>query len=383
MHFAFTDEQDMLRDAVRGALTRELGPDAVRAQLEHGSPEAARELSVCQGWTGVGVPEEAGGQGGGLVELAILFEEHGRAAGPDVLLATLGVADALLAAVGGPAGVEPDTPEDEAARGLRAALAEGEQIVVLAAPVPGRLTFDTITAHVDHGGSAVTGAIELVLGAAGAGVLLVPVRQAGEVVLLAVDAADATIAPVSVCDLARPLATVTFDAAPARRVGGPLTADALAAVADRAAVLVAADALGAGRRMLDMTVEYAGQREQFGVVIGSFQAVKHGLADILVDLEAAHSAVYHAAWAVETGDPDATRYAAVAHWCAAGAGARTGDRALALHGAVGFTWEHDLHFPLKRARADATLFSDEAEQLGRIADQLGLPRRTDRVFAAV
>jgi len=366
MHFAFTDEQEMLRDAVRGALDRAMPPALARGMLESGDVGPARELACGQGWTGIGVPEDVGGQGGGLVELAILFEQLGRASGPDVLLAQLGLADPLLAAAGGREAAE-----------LRSALADGESTAAVLIPSvgsPGTLVTALDVEEAPHG-ALISGEVDLVLGAGSADVLLAVVGpQAPELVAIDVPADSVSILPIPVADLARPLATVVLHRAPVRRLG-PWDATAAPAIAERLAVLVAADALGASRRLLDMTVEYVLQREQFGSVIGAFQAVKHVAADMLVDVEVAFSAVYHAAATVQAGHDDSAQHAAIAHWVSSLAGGRAGDRALALHGAVGFTWEHDLHFPMKRARGDASLFASADAQLGWLADELGIPRR--------
>jgi alkylation response protein AidB-like acyl-CoA dehydrogenase len=377
MNFAFTDEQQMLRDAVRGALERAMPPATARVHLESGDARAAHELAIAQGWTGIGVPEEAGGQGGGLVELAILAEEQGYAAGPDVLLAGLGLADPVLAVAG------TDGSDDDPAAELRADVAAGGSTLALVVPSVGRpaTLASALETEADGTGRRLTGAVELVLGAAGADVLLVVGAGPGGPEVLAVAAQDAHVASVAVADLARPVADVRFDGAPAR-VLGRYDHAADGAILDRLAVLVAADALGASRRMLDLTVEYVLQREQFGQVIGGFQAVKHAAADMLVDVETSFSAVYHAAATVDAAHPEAAKHAAIAHWIATTAGHRVGDRALAMHGAVGFTWEHDLHFPLKRARRDGSLFADQERQLGRIADELGLSRAEVPLTAA-
>jgi alkylation response protein AidB-like acyl-CoA dehydrogenase len=137
-------------------------------------------------------------------------------------------------------------------------------------------------------------------------------------------------------------------------------------------VLVAADALGAAHRMLDLTVQYVGERKQFGVAVGSFQAVKHAAAEMLVDVEASRSAVMHGAWAVGVGEPDAAVHAAIAKVQACGAAVRVADKALFLHGAVGYTWEHDLQFLFKRAKSDALVFGSPDTYRDLIASALVL-----------
>jgi alkylation response protein AidB-like acyl-CoA dehydrogenase len=144
------------------------------------------------------------------------------------------------------------------------------------------------------------------------------------------------------------------------------------AVAARGAVIVAADALGAAQRMLDMTVEYVADRRQFGVPVGSFQAVKHAAAEMLVAIEGTRAAVHYAAWAVAAGEPGAQLDAWVAKARAARAASFVADKALFLHGAVGYTWEHDLQLLFKRAKSDAELFGGPGLYEDRIANALAL-----------
>jgi alkylation response protein AidB-like acyl-CoA dehydrogenase len=155
-------------------------------------------------------------------------------------------------------------------------------------------------------------------------------------------------------------------------VGVALEGDAIAAARDRAALLTAADALGAAGRMLDLAVEYAGQRKQFGVPIGSFQAVKHAAAEMLVAVEAARSIVYDAAIRLEHAQPEASVHAAVAKAQVTAAAARAADSALTLHGAIGYTYEHDLQLFYKRAKLDQALFGAPEAWNERIADALRL-----------
>jgi alkylation response protein AidB-like acyl-CoA dehydrogenase len=146
-------------------------------------------------------------------------------------------------------------------------------------------------------------------------------------------------------------------------------------VAARAAVLVAADALGAAQRMLEETVQYVGERRQFGVPVGSFQAVKHTAAEMIVAIEGTRAAVHYAAWAVAAGEPGAQLDAWVAKARSARAASFVADKALFLHGAVGYTWEHDLQLLFKRAKSDAELFGGPGVYDDRIADSLELVPR--------
>ena len=177
------------------------------------------------------------------------------------------------------------------------------------------------------------------------------------------------IQPRSLVDPGRSIALISFAGAPATPLGD---AGDLADAAALGAVLIAAEAVGAAERLLEMTVEYVAQRVQFGVVIGTFQAVKHAAADMLVDVETARSAVHYAAWAFGAGRADAIAAVNMAKSYAVPAAAAVADRALALHGAVGFTWEHDLHLFLKRIHSAAALFGGSAGHREQLASSLDL-----------
>ena len=183
--------------------------------------------------------------------------------------------------------------------------------------------------------------------------------------VFAVDQRDAPRPePLPAMDRTRELGILRFDRAPARHLGGP---DAVAAALDRAATLVSAEMLGAADRVLAMTVEYAKDRVQFGKPIGSFQAVKHMLADCLVDVEGMRSTVYFAAWCGAAGDRERSLAASMAKaWCS-DASRRVMASGLQVHGGIGFTWEHDMHLYLKRAQLDQVSYGDAAFHRDRIA----------------
>ena len=173
--------------------------------------------------------------------------------------------------------------------------------------------------------------------------------------------------PVPAMDRTRELGVLAFDGTPARPLGGH---DAVALLLDRAATLASAEMLGAADRVLSMTVEYAKDRVQFGKPIGSFQAVKHMLADALVDVEGMRSTVYYAAWCAAAGDPDRSLAASMAKaWCS-DASRRVMAAGLQVHGGIGFTWEHDMHLFVKRAQLDQVSFGDAAFHRDRIAAML-------------
>ncbi|UTI66203.1 acyl-CoA/acyl-ACP dehydrogenase [Paraconexibacter antarcticus] len=359
MIFALTDEQEMLRAAVRGALERSAPATTVREWLEAGDGRPATTVAVQQGWTGIGVPDTVdGGQGGGLVELVLAVEEHARASVPGALLAHTGLAVAAVLAAGGVA--DPLLQE----------LAAGERLAALAVDAGSPLAAAVIDVAPFGDEWTASGTVAHVLGAQAADVILVPVDVDGDVRLFCCDCSQATVTPTPSADPGRDLSTVTLADARVVRVGAsPVD---LAVLGPRAAILVAADSLGAAQKMLDMTVQYIGEREQFGVPIGKFQSLKHTSAEMLVDVEVSRSATYFAAWSVDNGEPDLALHASVAKFVSGDAASRVADNAMSLHGAVGFTWEHDLHFLYKRAKVNLSLFGSPSKHRQLIGDSLPL-----------
>jgi alkylation response protein AidB-like acyl-CoA dehydrogenase len=347
MDLSFTDEQQFLRESVQGTIDRSAPLSRVREwvlgdRVEHGE---ALALAVQQGWTGIGIPEESGGQGGDLLELAILAEELGRGAVPaDGLYATLLASIAL------------GRCQDNTARAQIEPLALGEAFGALASP--GGLPLDTPPPD---------GQLSLALGATTANLFLAWDGQA-----LELHHADTVqITPRQLVDRTRAVADITLGQDPLQRFDG-VDPDAMRTVAAWAAVIVAADALGAAQRMLDLTVEYVSERVQFGVPVGSFQAVKHTAAEMLVAIEGTRAAVHYAAWAVGAGEPRSELDAWVAKTRSARAASAVADKALFLHGAVGYTWEHDLQLLFKRAQSDSYLYGGPEHYDDRIADALQL-----------
>jgi alkylation response protein AidB-like acyl-CoA dehydrogenase len=285
------------------------------------------------------------------VELALTAEELARACAPSAAwLATVLAVPALPADIA------------EAALGGRpvALLVPAEELPVHAPA----LTMDA--------GGRVSGEVPRVLLGGRAGSYLAVVDDGGVRTLRLVDAGpEVTATPRRLLDRSRSVADVRLDEAPS----APLAADAadyLARATDLAGVLVAADSLGATDRMLDLAVTYSKQRKQFGVPIGSFQAVKHAAATILVGVEAGRSGVYFAAASVHARDPESSMHAAAVKAQVTAEGSRAADTALTMHGAIGYTWEHDLHLFYKRVRLDEHLYGAPAIWNQRIADALAL-----------
>jgi alkylation response protein AidB-like acyl-CoA dehydrogenase len=360
-------EQDAYQEAFRGWLADMAPPEAVRRWLDAGDAAAFEKLFADGGWAGVGLPEESGGQGGGLVELALTAEELARVAAPSAgWLATVLAVPALALA----------GHHDLAERVLA-----GQDAAYL---VPAEGVPDEAPSLAVDAAGAVTGSVPRVLAGDTAVTFVVPAvppgavdptpRAAGgrELRLVEAGAPEVTRTRRKLLDRSRSVADVTLDHAPSRRLELDDPAEVLRQASARAAVLVAADSLGASGRMLDLAVAYSKQRHQFGVPIGSFQAVKHAAAMILVGVEAARSAVYFAAASVDAGSPEYFLPAAAVKAQVTAEGARAADSALTLHGAIGYTWEYDLQLFFKRARLDEKLLGTPAQWNERIAAGLAL-----------
>jgi alkylation response protein AidB-like acyl-CoA dehydrogenase len=355
MRWELSQEQQMFSEALRGWLEREAPPAAVRQWNDSGDLSAYERALCNESWLGVGLSEELAGQGGGLMELALAAEQFARAGAPSSgWLATMLAAPALAG--------RPDVSAAAVGKGELSAL------VVTAGGPP-----DVPSSAVRLTEGRLTGSVATVLGADRARHLVVPVWVGGQPQLVLVESVADGVALLGrrLLDRSRTVADVNFDAA----VAVPLEIDAgpvLASAALRAAVLVAADSLGAMDRMLELAVEYSKQRRQFGVLIGSFQAVKHAAAAILVEVEAARSIVYLAAAAVDEQHPEAALYAATAKAQVSASGMAAADSALTMHGAIGYTWEYDLQRFYKRAMLDGYLFGKPELWNERLASALPL-----------
>lgn len=343
MHWELSDEQELFASSLREWLSAKYPTDTVRELEATGDTASFSDALIGEGWWGVGYPEEADGQGGGVLELALAAREFGRAAVPDTRWLAAALSAPLL------------TAEELAAQ------VSGETMFVVAIradriPRPSALSTD---------GSTLTGTVGHVLGAGAADTFLVPVSGPGGPAIARVAAADAALRSENLLDRSRSAATVEFSAAPII----DLTPDTgeLTRTAVLAGVLVAADALGSAERMLELAVEYSKQRKQFGQLIGGFQAVKHAAAQMLVTVEAGQSIALYAAAAVDAELADAATVAAVAKAQVTKSVADLADFALTVHGAIGYTWEHDLQLFYKRAKLDRVLFGTPAVWNERIA----------------
>lgn len=359
MNFSFNYEQEMLRDMVRVALQKEVGINVVRTISEKADASEFDNFLIRNGWGGIGAHEEMGGQGGGLIEQAILFEELGRAAAP------IGT---LLAEWGAVLGIASSSRE---ALEALAPIVFGAGRVVLGV---------SASRPIDDGGTQVTqvdgkltGKVSLVLNAGCATDYIFPIADNQGIGLWLVNAASPglSIVPRKLIDHTRQFGDVVLSSATGKCIGHISLLEATKANA-RVAVLIAAASLGLARRMLEMTVDYVGQRVQFGVPVGSFQAVKHSAAEALVDIEATHAGVYYAAWALDEGESDGPIHAWIAKSFGTEAAVRTADRALQLHGAIGYTWEYDLQLYYKQAKVNLEIFGSPKVYRERISDELSM-----------
>ena len=357
----FTDEQVELRSIVRSVLDKRSDSGAVRKAIEsEAGYDAGLWQALCEqvGVAALPVPEEYDGAGAGFGETSVVLEEIGHALAPSPLLASTVATQALL-------GAEPS----EAAP-LLSRVAAGEVATLAWAGTTGVTVDEPVSAE----GDRLTGTVDLVLDGLAATVLLVAAQTPEGPALFAVaaDGAGLTRSHVPSLDLTLRLARLTFDSTPATRVGGT---EALERAGIAGTIAVASLAVGVMQRGLDLTVGYAQQREQFGRPIGSFQAIKHRLADLHVLVETSRSAVLDAATsfdaAAASGDwADVRHRSSVAKaWCG-DAVAKVAAETVQLHGGIAITWEHDAHLVLKQAHALGELFGPARDHRAEVLEAL-------------
>jgi alkylation response protein AidB-like acyl-CoA dehydrogenase len=356
--FSFSADQQLLKSSARAFLDEHCTPATVRALWDdpRGDSETMWKEMAALGWLGLSLPEAFGGSDLGMVETAILLDEMGRAACPGPYLPTMLAASAVLAA-----------GSDAQRRRWLPAVASGEARGAVAL-ADGQLDWDPAAlatrAERDAGGWRLTGDKPFVPWAHVADVLVVPARAAEGVTLFLVDprAAGVTLAPVSGMDMGTRWSNVRLDGARVAAdavLGAPGAGEAtLATLLQVGAVGAAAEMLGAARRCLDMAVGYAKVREQFGQPIGSFQAIRHTCAEMLLEVENSHAAVYYAAWALDADAEDRAVAASAAKSYVGDAARRVCGNAIQVHGGIGFTWEYDLHLYFKRAKALEATYGD-------------------------
>jgi alkylation response protein AidB-like acyl-CoA dehydrogenase len=362
VYFDLTDEQQAIKSTAHDFLAARYRSERIRelAESEHGFEQSDWDEMAELGWTGLALPEEWGGQGLGIVELAVLFEEMGYALAPSPLFSNT-IAGLALALCGS---------DDQRERFLRP-LASGEMRGTPAlwdAGSPATVGGFEMEGRPDGNGIVLDGEKVLVMDAAAADFLVVATAD-GRRHLVERGAAGVTVTPATSIDLTRRLYAVRFDGV---EVAAEDTMPAEAAdyfpVFFRLCVALAAESTGIAQRTMEMAVEYAKDRQQFGRPIGSYQAVSHRCAQMLLETENSRSAVYGAAWAADAEPESLPLAASMAKAYASDAGWRVPDASIQVHGGIGFTWEHDLHFFLKRGKANATMFGDSKWHRDRVAD---------------
>ncbi|MCP9948771.1 acyl-CoA dehydrogenase family protein [Actinomadura madurae] len=358
MRLVVTEEQRELRDALRRFFADRSPAAEVRRLMgtaEGYDPKVWAQMAEQLGLQGLAIAEEHGGAGFGVRELAVVFEEMGRAVVCAPFLATITAAAALEAGDGG--------------HDLLPGIADGSVIATLAVAEDGG-SWDPGDVETTFEDGKLWGAKSFVLDGHIADLVLVAARGHGGVGIYAVeDVAALSREVLPTLDQTRKLARVGMDGVPAREVGGR---DALLRALDVAAVVLAAEELGGAQKALDMTVEYVKVRRQFGRPIGSFQAIKHRCADMFVLVESARSAVLNAAAAADEGPGELPAAAALAKAYCSDAYFHTAGEAIQLHGGIGFTWEHDAHLYFKRAQGSRQLFGAPDRHRERLAALAGI-----------
>jgi alkylation response protein AidB-like acyl-CoA dehydrogenase len=364
MYFDLTDEQQAIKSTAHDFLAARYKSERIRelAESENGFEQSDWEEMAELGWPGLALPEEWGGQGLGVVDLAVLFEEMGYALAPSPLLSTTLVGLALAHC----------GSDDQRERFLRP-LATGEKRGVPAlwdagsAANPGGFTME---AKIDGEGIVLDGEKVLVPDAALADFFVVATSD-GKRHLVDSGADGLTVTAEPSIDLTRRLYSVRFDGV---RVAAEDTMPAEGpdyySVFFRICVALAAESTGIAQRTMEMAVSYAKDRQQFGRPIGAYQAVSHRCAQMLLETENSRSAVYGAAWAADAEPESLPLAASMAKAYASDAGWRVPDASIQVHGGIGFTWEHDLHFFLKRGKANAAMFGTASWHRDRVADRI-------------
>jgi acyl-CoA dehydrogenase len=359
--------RSVLRDFFKAASPHEVVLEQVDSEAGY-DPSTWRRMAVELGVQGLAVPEVYGGSGYSFAELGVALEEAGRAllCGPLFSTSVL-AANALL-----------ESRDDAACARLLPAIVEGRLVATMAMPDPPGRQPAGVIADRAGGGWTVSGSVDFVLDGHGADVVLVVASGPDGPTLFACERASPGFAsePLRVLDGTRRQARLWLRGVPATPVGATGDGDRIAAaVFDVAVAALAAEQLGASGYALDQTVEYVAQRRQFGRPIGSFQAIKHRLADLLVDVEAARSAAAYATWAVSTNSTELPLAASTAKAVCSDTFTRAAGELVQMHGGMGFTWEHPAHLYLRRARSSEVLLGSPPWHRRRVAHLAGVASR--------
>ncbi|MBC9227461.1 acyl-CoA dehydrogenase [Aeromicrobium sp. 636] len=347
----YSDVEESLRSSVRGALRRTVDPATVAALYDAPDTDVSAAWSALAGDLGLAgllVPEEWGGAGAGAREASVVLEELGRAVAPVPFLESAVIATTALLAV--------------EAQDVLEQLASGDRRAVLVLPWSARA----------GAWSAGEGVTAPVAGALGADLFVVPTSVDGTVQLVLHETAD--VAALTSLDMSRPLASVAPTGEGRVLAEGDTAVAAVDAALAAGAALLASEQLGLAQWCLETTVEYAKTRIQFARPIGSFQAIKHRLADLYLEVTQAQAAARYAADTLATRDPDAPVAQAVAQSYCSDVAVHAAEEALQLHGGIGMTWEHGVHLYLKRAKSDQLALGTPAAHRADLAGLVDLPQ---------
>jgi alkylation response protein AidB-like acyl-CoA dehydrogenase len=362
MYFDLTDEQQAIKATAHDFLASRFKSERLReiAASDSGFDESGWKEMAELGWAGLALPEEWGGQGLGIVDLAVLFEEMGYVCAPSPLLSNT-IAGLALAFAG----------SDEQKERWLAPLAAGERRgapALIDAGAPAEPNKFAMAAESGGGGTVLNGEKTLVMDAASADFFLVATAD-GHRHIVESTASGVTVIPEESIDPTRRVSSVRLENVQVAAENTlPGATEDYWPVFQRACVALAAESTGLAQRSLDFSVAYAKDRQQFGRPIGAYQAVSHRCAQMLLETENSRSAVYGAAWAADAEPESLPLAASTAKAYASDAGWRVPDAAIQVHGGIGFTWEHDLHFFLKRGRANAASFGDAKWHREQVAD---------------
>lgn len=363
MDFGFTPEQEILRQSVRSFLEQECPSAYVRRMMEDqiGYSEDQWRKMADLGWMGLIIPEEHGGTGLGMVDLVVVLEEMGRVVFPGPYFATVVLGTLPILYAGSPEQTGCYLPQ----------IASGQKKGTLAfLEESGRWDPEGISLPAVRDGAAyrLSGTKLFVHDAHNADFLVVAARTGDEgesgvtLFLVERDSPGVSMRVMKTMDQTRKLCEITFDhvLVEATSVLGQVGAGwpVLERVLDGAKIALCAEMCGGAQRVLEMSVDYAKVREQFGRPIGSFQAIQHKCADMLVEVESAKSATYYGAWAIANETSDAHLAACMAKAYCSDAYRHVAAEGIQIHGGIGFTWEHDLHLYFKRAKSSEVMFGD-------------------------
>jgi alkylation response protein AidB-like acyl-CoA dehydrogenase len=371
MNFAFSDEQEELRAAVRRFLSEKSPETEVRRLMdttEGYDPAVWSQMADQLGLQSLTIPEEFGGSGFTYVELLVVLEEMGAAllCAPFFASVALG-ANALLT-----------SGDDEAKKSYLPGIASGETIATLAITEDnGKWDFGGIECKAEKKGDGwvLDGHKMFVIDGHVANLIIVAARTKAGVSLFAVqgDAPGLTRTPLPTMDQTRKQARLEFSGTPATLIGTDGGAEpGLTKTLDLAAVALAAEQVGGAQRVLDASVEYAKTRIQFGRPIGSFQAIKHKCADMLLEVESAKSAAYYAAWAAAEDSDELPVVASLAKSYCSEAYFHAAAENIQIHGGIGFTWEHPAHLYFKRAKSSELFLGDPSYHRELLAQRIGI-----------